>query len=855
MNKSDQILKSLILFLILSIVPLKAQDTISINKIKSLSQHYIKFSKEYPQEKVYLHFDNTAYYLGETIWFKAYAVRADRNSLSPMSKVLYVELVNTEGYVIDTKKLKLENGQCHGEFKLNPSSYGGFYEVRAYTLYMMNFGQANYFSRVFPIYDSPKIPGEYTPTITERPNSQSIPKTRPDYSQKGSLVLNFFPEGGNMVEGITSKVAFKATGKTGEDALISGAIYNDKNEKVVDINSEYQGMGLFNITPNAGRYYAKIFYNNTEHRVDLPIAQPKGFTMTVDNMADEKMGIYIQKNGNTPSQPLGLSVSCRGVLYAFEKVNLDNENAAILNISKRLLPSGVTQITLYNASGDILCERLAFVNHQSQLKITATQNKATYQPFEKVNLNFQLNDAHSNPVETTFSLSVRDGSTSPYSPYNNNILSDLLLSSEIKGYIENPGLYFQYDDNAHRQALDLLLLTQGWTRYSWKQMAGKSPFKIKHGIEKELIIDGNIASVLLKKKMKNVDVSMILITDSLSQQGKCNTDSVGNFNFGLKDFHGDAKLILQSKVKDKRKDTRIMLNRQFAPDPRPYLFPELNTAQYFRATRDTSFISNNPNDSLSPYSPKNNSKLSMSERENLLKEITIKEKRLPMKVSLKYEVSKEMDKMEDTGDWQPTDIYGFLAKTNRYVTITPQPDGTTKATYKGKNIRFLRRDSKTLATEVGDDTSDSGSDASGNGGPAEHGVKGVLPLIDEIESVSIVEDFGTIMRISGGTIIDPTKTALAVITLKKNYQRIPNGVRSTTFEGFAYTKDFFSPQYNKYRLPTENDYRRTLYWNPDVKSNKEGKATVSFYNNGTCKTMNINAETVTENGVIGAINK
>jgi len=94
-----------------------------------------------------------------------------------------------------------------------------------------------------------------------------------------------------------------------------------------------------------------------------------------------------------------------------------------------------------------------------------------------------------------------------------------------------------------------------------------------------------------------------------------------------------------------------------------------------------------------------------------------------------------------------------------------------------------------------------------------------------------------------------------VIQCKKNYQPDPNGIRNTTFSGYSYVKEFFSPQYNKYRLPKENDYRRTLYWNPDVKTDAAGKATISFFNNGSCKAMTVSAETVTTNGVIGAYNR
>ncbi|HET7733641.1 MAG TPA: hypothetical protein VFK73_07365, partial [Paludibacter sp.] len=150
MKTSSLFPKLLILLLSLIIPTLQAQDNASLQKIKLFPQQFAAFTANFPQEKVYLHIDNTAYYMGENIWFKAYLVRADQNSLSLISKILYVELISPEGYVIDTKKLKVENGQCHGNFNLVASNFAGFYEIRAYTSYMLNFGEKNYFSRVFP---------------------------------------------------------------------------------------------------------------------------------------------------------------------------------------------------------------------------------------------------------------------------------------------------------------------------------------------------------------------------------------------------------------------------------------------------------------------------------------------------------------------------------------------------------------------------------------------------------------------------------------------------------------------------------------------------------------------------------
>lgn len=153
--------KSAVLLLLthLLVLPLVAQSQpakVLSDYIKEINQ----FNKRNPQEKVYLHFDNTGYFLGDTIWFKAYTVLAEQHRFSPLSKVLHVELLTPQGEVIANRKLMIENGQCHGEFPLKRIYRSGFYEVRAYTRGMLNFGDDCIFSRVFPVYDEPETDGE-----------------------------------------------------------------------------------------------------------------------------------------------------------------------------------------------------------------------------------------------------------------------------------------------------------------------------------------------------------------------------------------------------------------------------------------------------------------------------------------------------------------------------------------------------------------------------------------------------------------------------------------------------------------------------------------------------------------------
>ena len=198
-----------------------------------------QFSRTYPQEKAYLHFDNTGYFIGETIWFKAYVTRTDTDSPTDLSGVLYVELLSPAGDVVERRKLELKDGQGRGDIRLDKILTSGFYEVRAYTRYMANWGTGACFSRVFPIFDEPRKAGDYSRATIDRPTRKHrVPSVREDaeaepankkhteepadgesparprgaYAMESrGVTLTLYPEGGNHVLGLEGKVAFRLT--------------------------------------------------------------------------------------------------------------------------------------------------------------------------------------------------------------------------------------------------------------------------------------------------------------------------------------------------------------------------------------------------------------------------------------------------------------------------------------------------------------------------------------------------------------------------------------------------------------------------------------------------------------------
>ena len=398
-----------------------------------------RFSLANPQEKVYLHFDNTGYYMGETIWYTAYVVNGLLNRPTDLSRVLYVELLSPEGRVLERQKLKVENGRASGSLSLaNPSKVqvGGFYEVRSYTWAMLNW-EGTVFSRVFPVFDRPETEGEYNHRITQYARSFRLPNYRAKQSGMDDLNLSFYPEGGVLVEGLPSVVAFKATDKLGRGVALSGGVYDSNDRVLTTFTTQHNGMGRFVVTPGNEPCKVKISDGRSQKQFTLPAAKPQGYTMTVDNLNGEEMSLTLRRSAAVEGEFVGLMVACRGLAHTFELVDMRRDTLVSLALPKANFQPGVQQITLFTSQGEVLAERLAFHRGDRQIVITVDSLKPLYAPMERVNLGFTMCDERGNPVEGDFSLSVRDYATEVPTYYQSQVVSNLLLESDLKGYIED----------------------------------------------------------------------------------------------------------------------------------------------------------------------------------------------------------------------------------------------------------------------------------------------------------------------------------------------------------------------------------------------------------------------------------
>lgn len=818
-------------------ISLKSQD-VELN-FPDFIHRIDSFNLYYPHEKVYLHFDNTCYFLGDTVWFKGYLVNAIHHTPSNWSRTLYVELLTPEGQIITTQKYKTTDGQFHGQLVLRDTLWAGYYEIRAYTRWMLNFGAGHEYSRVFPVFNKPRREGDYSRVMSRRsfdvPDYRRKDLWKPDKREK-KVTVDFFPEGGHLVSGLPCRVAFKAVARDSGNLTTRGRLYNQAGEEICHFSTLHDGMGLIEYTPDGGEYTAEFDVGGKTYRFPLPSAEAEGCHIKSELLTGESIRMSIYRSAAFKQIPLKVMLSCRGRVYSIADVLPSDLERVSVFFSAKDVPSGVCRLTVFNASGEVLGERLIFIDHQDHLKIQVKQDKGSYRPFRKINLDIDVKDREGTPVSTTLSLAVRDAEQG-VAYRGGDARTYLLLSSELRGYIHDAAYYFEDDSPERKEALDLLLITQGWSRYVWKQMAGIEPFEIRQPAEENVSMDGVVLEYSRKvKPVKQAEVQMWMLGNGESYREQCTTDEYGNFVFAF-DFWGTWELSLQVKENGQPKNCDIRLNRFFGPKPRPLSYYEKQIPRENLINRTINVI-----DTMAELRPVADEDASFKRevakdvaRSYDLKEVKVKGRRSfriedegLRYASVSYYLDDELDRLKDQGKDRATDLFDFLAQNNPYY-HTERPIDPEKDRYKTRPICYVVNN--VIASEY------------------------TIPLeeivLDRIKLITIDERVGAacqyIQCIGTGAM-----DLVVVHIYTDNRLRVsPKGIRTTKMDGYTLVKEFYQPRYDRDPLPGETDYRRTLYWNPNVRTDSLGRARVDFYNNGTCRQINISAETVTSDGRIG----
>ena len=494
------------------------------------------FGERIPQEKVFLHLDNTSYFLGDTIWYAAYTRQTNNDLPSTISNVLYVELLNNDGYVMERQVVKMDRGRGHGNFYLNPEFYAGFYELRAYTRWNLNWGQQErehgdaakrwfinedkeheffrdydkLYSRTIPVYDAPTDSTAFYHDMTLRPLRRYF-RNEPD---KRKMQLTFYPEGGNLVEGVENRVAFEATWDDGE--WVEGTLSVDGKEA----KTTHRGRGIISVTPTH-KYAPKVEFITSKDgekvKGDWPDAIASGVALHAQQ-EDDVWHITAHATSDLTPDSLAMVVMHEGMITNIKAFNTRDEHIELY--TDRMKP-GVHQITVFNNQGAILADRLIFVQPdsiQSRPNLAIEGKKDNYRPFEKITLDVQAlsGEASKQPI----SLAVRDAWNQDHIYDSGNMLTEMLLSSEVKGFIPQPEWFFESNDEEHRQGLDLLMMTQGWRRFSWTDMAVPGQWDLTHPDEKGIVIEGMVNAYMSHQDMLDEERSGMEFDDRDSYADK-----------------------------------------------------------------------------------------------------------------------------------------------------------------------------------------------------------------------------------------------------------------------------------------------------------------------------------------------
>ena len=888
------------------------------------------------QEKVYVHMDNTCYFIGDTVWYKAYVFRADDLTLTDMSKILYVELLSPDGLVVERQRVVVGNGgySC-GQFALKDSLYSGFYEIRAYTRWMLNFNvqERSYtrdarhmfynnqmakdffrdwqglYSRVFPVYSKPEQRGNYTGRyMYSRPKQYMLKHP----SEK--LQASFYPEGGHLVKGLPCRVAFELTNQDGEAVDVEGKLSDGTPVKTL-----YMGRGMVELTSTNTSPKATFTWKGKSYTFNLPKVEETGFSLKYDHGQVTVCGAGAQVYGRN----YALAVMCRGQLTWFDKFTAAEEKH-VVELPMKELPTGVNELVVVNEGGIIQASRLFFVNnHDMSSPLTIdTHGKSDYQPYEAVTLTAQ------SETPALFSISVRDAGADEVSYDDGNIMTDMLLSSELKGFIAHPAYYFESDDEQHQTALDLLMMVQGWRRYrTWPE---------RYQPEKSLVFEGTVNKMLGIPTIEDLDQEALLgmkkgdmgtamleamssvpggVSTNVGQQDGLGleeevsksaeqeyqeaiaisvTPTDGLTEEGLDSYlgvnHGNAKgaIIVEAEITDGEQvagaTTRIDKDGRFAIQLPPFydeailmvkaysvsdslkkcmtsgvdkgilnenaysdyyvkqdvFYPVFSHPYSFYQTHFPDFIISDLGDIDDDYEVSNDQQEDVH-ADKKLKTVHVKARRRgkrgvdytkPAHVVDAYTLYNDAT---DRGlSWGVVNmatfpykaVYSVYGNMNRSVELNVRAR-INNYTFSQNYVPEGEGQSPTRTAEA---------------------IRKDLHL-SRINNLRFYTDFE--LRSLGDSL--PYRAHSADVTVV--YETFPDDAKQITYRdrryiypGFTYPEAFYNPDYSTRPTGEATDYRRTLYRNPNARTDKDGKFEAKFYNNSKETRIKVNAAGITADG-------
>ena len=497
----------------------------------------------YPVEKIYIHFDRSSYFLGDELWFKVYLMDGSTNTPSAESKVVYVELIDPSNQIVKSRTIQTENGGGEGEFELGVDMNSGLYTVRAYTNYMRNFDNSFFFSKDIYINSFNGLKR----TSMDSGLNENIETDSLDNVEEPRPDIQFFPEGGSMVTGLPARLGFKAIDYTGKGINVSGVLMDDANKELIGFNTLHLGMGSVMIIPkNSNGLKAKVKYKGNEFIYELPPVMENGVIMRVVNRGDSYQ-INLQSSLKQGVNGISLIGEQRGKVVCQATLN-GSQPQGTVRVPFSTLQDGVIKFTLYDKKKQPLCERLVFAEtNDDNPEVAVKPNKSKFGNRALVELEISLKNASKLPANV--SIAVTDMGTNTKSGCGFDILTYLLLNSEVKGAIEDPCYYFNSTGPERKRVLDLLLITQGWRNYLWNQVEASSAKELLYSYESGIDFKGSVRSIFNNEILVHSDVALTYTNKKIFGHDQSKTFGEGRFLFPGYLFKDSTSIIIEARKK------------------------------------------------------------------------------------------------------------------------------------------------------------------------------------------------------------------------------------------------------------------------------------------------------------------
>lgn len=762
------------------------------------------YADDFQEERAFIHFDKSSYTPGETIWFKAYLMAGV--DLSNNSKSLYVECADENGKVLQHITSPIVLSSAKGKFDIPASFKGGIIHIKAYTKWMLNFDTAFVYHKSIPILQAT------TPAVTQKPTASLI----------------FFPEGGYMINTLTNRVAFKAATVSGMPVAIKGAIYNAAGKLVDSFASKHDGLGSFLLKPQKGETYTATWKDEwqTKHTTQLPAAKDDGIALKTYEK-DNQLHVHIDRTTNATE-----NLKLIRIVATMHKQVVYRSNAKLYTVETlegiiplAELPAGVLQVTIFDINWMPIAERVFFVKGQDyELLADARVFKPNLAKKAKNVLEINIPDE----IAANLSVAITDAEVNASS--SENIISSLLLTSDIKGYVHNPKFYFINDADSTKEYLDLVMLTHGWRKIKWEAIAQKQLPVITYPKDSSyLSLAGNVFNAKPAQLREAGDINIIVKTrDSATRFLSLPLNNDGSFSAKDFIFFDTVTVFYQfNKKKDLVNSAAVTFNNTLLTAPEKLL---LDSTYKIYGKVDTTGFQKRKN--LMAYQASLDKLLATTTLEGVT--VKTKQKKPVDELEEKYVSGMfkgdgyQFDMVNDPFASASMDVFSYL--TGRVAGLNISNSGAdASATWRGSPTTFFLDEMPADANQIKS-----------------------IPMSD-IAYVKVLRPpfFGAVGGGAGG--------AIAVYSRKGGDIKsvAGKGLDNKKLAGYTVMKEFYAPDYEispdkKY----DNDLRTTLYWNPFILTDKKNRTVqVTFFNSDVTKKLRIDIQGVNAEGKLVSIEK